>query len=372
MRLRSCIGSYFFVMETTDSSASGIVTWQTILSKLSDRKDLDKTEAQWAMEDMLAGRTSHTIMAAFLLGLRAKGESPLEMSSFATVMSRYKTEVVLGAAAVDTCGTGGDKRHTVNVSTGSAILVAGAGGKVCKHGGRASSSKSGSADILEALGVDIDMSPEVVARCVESAGIGFCFAPRYHPAMAHVAPVRRELKVPTVFNFLGPLVNPANTPYQLVGVSDPKMVDAVAQVLSSLGSKGSMVVFGADGLDEISLTSVSYVTEIVCNEGGFAEEKRYQLDPRDFGFKLCQIEDLVGGTPNENAAELIDVLEGRLQGPKLDILVLNAGAALYISKQSESIADGIEMAYESVRSGAALNALNDLVSISNEEVKTGT
>lgn len=359
---------YFLVMNVSNRSEVVPISWPEVLAKLSSRVDLSSDESAWAMEDMLAGLTSQITMSAFLMALRTKGETISEMSNFAEVMSRFKRRVTLSEPAVDTCGTGGDRRNTINVSTGSALIVAGAGGKVCKHGGRAASSKSGSADVLEALGVDIDISPEQVRRCVEEAGIGFCFAPSYHPAMAHVAPVRRELKVPTAFNFLGPLVNPADTPFQLVGVSDLKMVDVVAGVLQHLGAQGSLIVYGTDGLDEVSLTSTTLVTEIM-REGDESSSRivRYELDPSDFGLRLCSIEELVGATPKENADELVQILEGSLKGPKLDILLLNAGAALYVSHVTDSIAEGVELARESVSQGTALTALERLIAISNSD-----
>ncbi len=353
-------------MNVSKRAEIGPISWPEVLAKLSSRVDLTADESAWAMEDMLAGRTSQITMAGFLMALRAKGETATEMSNFAEVMSTFKRRVSLAEAAVDTCGTGGDRQNTINVSTGSALVVAGAGGKVCKHGGRAASSKSGSADVLEALGVNIDITPEQVRRCVEEAGIGFCFAPSYHPAMAHVAPVRRELKVPTAFNFLGPLVNPADTPYQLVGVSDLKMVDVVASVLQHLGAHGSLIVYGADGLDEVSLTSKTLVTEITKeDDSSYSRVTRYELDPTEYGFRLCSIDDLTGSTPKENADELVQILEGSLKGPKLDILLLNAGAALYVSKVTDSIQDGVELARDSVRQGGALTALERLITVSN-------
>lgn len=360
-------------MDASKRADESPISWPEILTKLSFRQDLSAEESTWAMEDMLAGKTSEITMSAFLMALRTKGETITEMSNFALVMSKFKRKVTLAEPAVDTCGTGGDRRNTINVSTGSALIVAGAGGKVCKHGGRAASSKSGSADVLEALGVSIDVTPQQVRRCVEDAGIGFCFAPSYHPAMAHVAPVRRELKVPTAFNFLGPLVNPANTPFQLVGVSDPKMVDVVAGVLRHLGAQGSLIVYGEDGLDEISLTASTHVTEITTEgENSTSRVIRYEIDPRQFGFRLCSIEDLTGASAEENADELIEILGGSLKGPKLDILLINAGAALYVSKVVNSIGEGIELAREAVNQGSALRALERLVVVSNEDLLSVT
>ncbi|MGC8480001.1 MAG: anthranilate phosphoribosyltransferase, partial [Acidimicrobiales bacterium] len=251
-------------MSTSDHSAS--FSWAEILIDIEKGVELTPGKATWAMESILSGEASAIVMAGFLTAMRTKGETSSEMTSFAKVMADFGRVVEVAQPVIDTCGTGGDRSHTINVSTTAALIVAGAGGLVCKHGGRASSSMSGSADVLEALGVVIDLDEEGVRYCLDTARIGFCFAPIFHPAMANVVPVRRELKVPTLFNFLGPLVNPARATRQIVGVSDPQMADALIGVLSELGSTHAMVVWGDDGLDELTTTAPSNVVELVRDE----------------------------------------------------------------------------------------------------------
>ncbi len=334
--------------------------WSSVLVRLFRREDLGFDLSRLALSEILAGETSTVHAAAFLSALRTKGETVNEVSGMASAMLEIATTINVDPYLVDTCGTGGDRAMTINVSTMAALIVAGAGAKVCKHGGRASSSKSGSADVLESLGVKVDIGPRLVVECISRANIGFCFAPKFHPAMARVSSLRRELGVPTIFNFLGPLVNPARAKYQVVGVSDPAMAETMIGVLGNQGSERAMVVYGDDGLDEISTTAVSSVLELSRNDEGQAVIHRYKVDPTDFGIPLATLEDLRGGEARENAEVVRRVLEGAM-GPKADIAILNAGAALYICGAAPSIAEGVEAARISVTSGSALRALEQLI-----------
>lgn len=334
--------------------------WPTVLSKLFRGEDLGFELSRLALIEILSGETSLVQSSAFVASLRTKGESVNEVSGMASAMLEYATKVEIDPFLVDTCGTGGDRAMTVNVSTMAALIVAGAGVKVCKHGGRASSSQSGSADVLEALGVRIDVGPELVAECISKANIGFCFAPKFHPAMANVVELRRELKVPTIFNFLGPLINPARAKYQVVGVSDPSMAEIMIGVLAQQGSARAMVVYGEDGLDELSTSSISSVYELSRDSAGEAVISSYKIDPREFGIPFSSLDDLRGGDAEQNATIIREVLGGAI-GPKTDIAVLNAGAALYICGAAPTVASGIEMAKKSIESGEALKCLDTLI-----------
>lgn len=347
-----------------DSKSSEFPGWPAVLSKVFGGESLGYDLARLAMIEILSGKSSDTHTSALLAGLRTKGETIDEVSGMASAMLEFATLVEIDPYLVDTCGTGGDRSMTINVSTMAALIVAGAGVRVCKHGGRASSSKSGSADVLEALGVKVDVGPTIVAECVAEANIGFCFAPKFHPAMANVVPIRRELGVATVFNFLGPLVNPARARYQVVGVSDPKMAEIMIGVLASQGSARAMVVYGEDGLDEISTTSTSSVFELSRDANGDPIINSYVINPLDYGIPLANLEDLRGGNATENAAVIRSVLAGET-GPKADIAILNAGAALYICGVAPTIAAGVDLARKSIESGAASAALDGLVSSSH-------
>ena len=261
---------------------------------------------------------------------------------------------------IDTCGTGGDRSHSINVSTIAAFVVAGAGVKVCKHGNRAATSACGSADLLEALGVAIEVEPEVVARCVAEAGFGFCFAPRFHPAMRFAIPTRRELGVPTVFNFLGPLANPGRVRRQVLGVSDARMADKMVGVLAQLGSERALIVYGHDGLDELTTTTTSSVVEL----GEAGEIIRYDVDPVAFGLRVVKPAELTGGDAAANAGHARAVLAGD-PGPHRDIVVLNAAAGLLAGGAAEDLHDGIELAAAAIDDGRAAAVLDQLVALSN-------
>ncbi|HUS60805.1 MAG TPA: anthranilate phosphoribosyltransferase [Acidimicrobiales bacterium] len=333
--------------------------WPGVLSRLFRGNDLQPDEAEAALTDVLLGNAAAAQIAAFVAALRTKGETAEEMTGLVRAMLAHAAPVVvadeLRASMVDTCGTGGDRSHSINVSTIASFVVAGAGVPVCKHGNRAASSAAGSADVLEALGVTIDPGPEVVARCIERVGIGFCFAPRFHAALRHAAPTRRELGVPTVFNFLGPLANPARPRRQVVGVSDHRMADKVIAVLAANGAERAMVVFGHDGLDELSTSAPS--TVLSHSDG---EVTTFEVDPRALGIAPASIDDIKGGDAATNAAMALGVLAGE-SGPHRDIVVLNAAAGLIVGGACASMEEGLVLAGQVVDDGRARVALDGLV-----------
>jgi anthranilate phosphoribosyltransferase len=337
--------------------------WPAVLGRLVAGQDLSADDAALTLGEVLSGEATPAQIAAFVIALRAKGESIEEMTGLVRAMLDHAEPLPVPRheEVVDTCGTGGDRSRSINVSTIAALVVAGAGARVCKHGGRAASSAAGSADVLESLGVVIDLGPAGVARCIEGAGIGFCFAPRFHPAMRFAIPVRRELGVPTVFNFLGPLANPARAGLQVVGVSDPAMADKMLGVLMANGSKRAMVVHGADGLDELSTTGPS----TVLDAGPDGEVRRGRVDPADLGLAPATLEDLQGGDAAHNAEVIRRVLGGE-KGPHRDIAVLNAAAGLVVAGLSADLADGVERAGAVIDAGSAHDALEKLVRISHE------
>ena len=339
--------------------------WADALGPLLNREDLEPEVLTQAMEIILAGDATDAQIAALAVLLRAKGETPKEIAALVSTMLRFTTPVDLDpegsdGVIIDTCGTGGDRSHTYNVSTLAALVVAGAGVKVAKHGNRAASSACGSADLLEELGVTLDLGPDGVARCVREAGIGFFFAPRYHPALRFAAAPRRELGVPTTFNFLGPLANPARIKRQVVGVSDPAMANRIVHALAALGARHAMVFFGHDGLDELTTTDVATV-----HQYRNGEHTTFLLDPTEFGVARATRDQLVGGDPAHNAEMSRRVLAGEL-GAVRDIVVLNAAAALVVAELVSDFPEGLITAAASIDSGAAANALNQLVAISNE------
>jgi anthranilate phosphoribosyltransferase len=332
--------------------------WPAVLNRLLARRDLSAEEAAGALGEVLAGAATPAQIAAFVTALRIKGETVDEMTGLVRAMLTHAEPLPLAVPGdvLDTCGTGGDRSRSINVSTIAALVVAGAGALVCKHGGRAASSAAGSADVLEALGVVIDLGPAGVARCVQEVGIGFCFAPRFHPAMRFAIPVRRELGVPTVFNFLGPLANPARARLQVVGVSDPAMAETMLGVLVANGCRRAMVVHGADGLDELSTTGPSTVLEF----GPDGEVRSYRVDPVELGLSAASLDDLRGGDVAANAQVVRRVLAGE-KGPHRDIALLNAAAGLVVAGTSEDLAEGIAQAAAVIDSGAARDALDGLV-----------
>lgn len=328
-------------------------SWPDVLDALASGSDLDEATAAGAMRSMMSGEATPGQIGAFLLALRTKGETVEEITGLARVMREFSLKVVVDGRVIDTCGTGGDRAGTVNVSTMAALVAAGAGARVAKHGNRAASSACGSADVLEALGVVIDLPPEGVATCILEAGIGFCFAQTFHPAMRHVGPVRRELGVRTVFNFLGPLTNPAGARRQTVGVPDSGMAPKMAEALLRLGAEHAMVFRGDDGLDELSVTGPSQVWDV---QGAVRTET---FDPSDIGISRASLADLKGGTAEENARVCTSVLAGA-PGPVRDAVTLNAAAALVVAGLAKDMADGLARAREAIDSGRAAAALDRL------------
>ncbi|MFP5298921.1 MAG: anthranilate phosphoribosyltransferase [Actinomycetota bacterium] len=327
-------------------------SWPRVLSSLLEGKSLSEEDAAAAMTEIMDGIATPAQVAGFVVALRAKGETADEIAGLVRTMRAFSTKVDAGDDVLDTCGTGGDRAGTFNVSTAAAIVCAGAGVKVAKHGNRAASSKAGSADVLEALGVKIDLPPDGVRNCIEEVGIGFCFAPVFHPAMRHVGAPRRELGIATVFNFLGPLTNPAGARYQALGVSDPNMLDKMVDTLGRLGSKHVVAFRGDDGLDELSTTGPSRVLELTDGE-----VRDYIFDPASLGFAPATRADLAGGDATENAALLRSVLEGE-KGPRRDIVVLNAAAGLVAAGRANDLAEGVDTAASAIDSGNAAGVLD--------------
>lgn len=305
----------------------------------------------------MAGELTHAQIAGLLIALRIKGETVDEIAAAASVMRELSSKVHIANSPhlIDTCGTGGDGIQTFNVSTVSAFIAAAAGAKVAKHGGRSVSSTCGSADVLEALGVNVNLTPEQVAKCVDSVGIGFMFAPNHHSAMKHAAPVRRELGVRTLFNLLGPLTNPANAKRQVMGVFAKSLTAKLALVLQQLGSEHVLVVCGADGMDEISFTGDTYVAEL--KDGKVTE---YILNPSQFGMPLHPLSSIKIQNADESKAMILDVLNGK-SGPARDIVLLNAGAAIYVAGVVDSLQGGIHKAAEAIDNGSALATLDALI-----------
>ncbi len=350
---------------TAEANLEQLGGWPAVLGRLSRREDLSAVETRAALAEVLAGEASDAQIAGFVFGLRCKGETVEEMRGLVGAMLDAAEPVELPeelrGRLVDTCGTGGDRSGTINVSTIAALVVAGAGVPVCKHGGRAASSRAGSADVLEALGVEIGLGPAGVRACIEDAGIGFCFAPRFHAAMRHAIPVRRELGVPTAFNFVGPLANPARVRRQVVGVGDPAMAPTMAGVLAGNGATHVAVVHGADGLDELSTTGPSSLR--------YADGEMV-VDPASLGLAPATLADLRGGDAPTNAAAARAVLSGE-PGAHRDVVVLNAAAGLLVGGAVGDLAEGVALAAEAIDSGAAARALDALVARSQSEAAAG-
>ena len=335
--------------------------WPGVLGTLAARRDLTTEQARAAMAEILDGAATPAQIAGFIVALRMKGETVDELGGLVDAMLAAAERVTLAPdqPVIDIVGTGGDRAHTINVSTLAALVVAGAGGRVCKHGNRAASSATGSADLLEALGARIDCGPEEVARCVAEAGIGFCFAPRFHPAMRHAGPPRRELGIATAFNFLGPLANPAGVRRLMIGVADPSMSERMVGVLEARRSERVLVVHGDDGLDELTVSTTSTVVEL--RDG---EVRDYAVDPKELGIAPAPTEALVGGDPATNAELARRVLAGDA-GPHRDVVCLNAAAGLLVASMVDDLADGLQAARAAIDGGGAAAALDRLVAVSN-------
>jgi anthranilate phosphoribosyltransferase len=343
------------------SEASGV--FAEALARLVRREELPDEVAAAVLATILRGEATDAQIAAFAIALRAKGETPAELAALVRTMLEFAEPVLVPDAvdAIDTCGTGGDRAGTVNVSTLAALVAAAGGARVVKHGNRAASSRCGSADVLEALGVVIDLPPASVARCVEEVGIGFCFAPRYHAALRFAGPVRRELGVATTFNFLGPLANPAQVGRQSVGVSDPAMAARVVGALAALGRVRALVYVGHDGLDELTTTAPS--TVFALTDGEITETV---VDPAALGIPRAVPGDLVGGDAAANAA-VVHAVVGGAPGAVRDIVVLNAAAALVVADLAASLAEGVELAGAVLDDGRAARTLERFVAVSRRE-----
>jgi len=357
----------------TSETASGPTAFQTlgawpgVLTALLSGTSLSAESAETVLGQVLAGDATPAQIAALAVALSAKGESVEEMTGFVRAMVSHAVPLNLpaGVDVVDTCGTGGDRLRSINVSTIAALVVAATGAKVCKHGGRASSSAVGAADVLEALGVAADLGPAGVARCIDEVGMGFCFAPRFHPAMRFAAPVRKELGIPTVFNYLGPLANPGRARYQVVGVSNPTMADKMLGVLAANGAVRAVVVYGDDGLDELSTTGPSTVHELIKGPDGRYETSAYRVDPAVLGFAPASIEDLRGGDAAFNAAAILRVIGGQAS-PHRDIAVLNAAAALVVVGTVPDLPSGVVLAGRVIDDGRAAAVLTSLIRVSQQ------
>lgn len=332
--------------------------WSGILGRLASGEDLTRNEARDAMATIMAGEATPAQISALIVSLRIKGETVDEMTGLVEAMRAAAVTVDIGETVVDVVGTGGDRSGTFNISTTAALIAAGAGAKVAKHGNRSASSKCGSADVLEGLGVRIDLEPEHTAEMVRQVGFGFFFAPRYHPAMRFAGPVRTELGIPTVFNFLGPLANPAGATRQVVGVSDARMAERMIGVLASLGSEYAFVVHGEDGLDEFTTTAPSFIHRLKDGEITTAE-----FTPEDFGVPRAEPADLLGGDVEDNVAITRAILTGE-KGPKRDAAVVNAAPALVVAGLVKGFIDGVAMAAETIDSGAAAETLERAISVS--------
>ena len=332
---------------------------RSLVQKVSTGASLTRTEIQIALGAMISGEATPAQMGAFLMAMRVRGETVEEITGAAEFLRAHMAGVSAPEGAVDIVGTGGDSHGTYNVSTCAAIVSAGAGIKVAKHGNRSVSSKSGASDVLGALGVKLDITPDVVINCIEDAGVGFMWAPMHHPAMKHWAPVRAELGVRTIFNVLGPICNPASVKRQIVGVYSLDLVEPIAHVLNNLGSDHVWIVHGHDGMDEMTTTGATHVAEL---KGGMV--KTFEVAPADAGLLPARLSDLVGGDATFNAAAIRDVLADK-KGPFRDIVLLNTAAALVVAGKSDNLAQGVEVAAEAIQSGAAQSALDRLIEITN-------
>jgi anthranilate phosphoribosyltransferase len=332
------------------------------IGKIAAGQTLTQMEAAQVFEIIVSGAASDAQIGALLMGMRVRGETVDEIAGAARALRAAAVTVKAPEGAIDTCGTGGDAKGTHNISTCAAFVVAGAGVPVAKHGNRSISSRCGSADVLAALGVDIQSTPETVARCIAECGLGFMFAPAHHPAMRHVAKVRGELGTRTIFNLIGPLTNPAGAKYQLVGVFGAQWVEPIARVLGLLGVERAWVVHGSDGLDELTTTGISHVA--VLDRG---KVSTFKLSPRNAGLPEARPEDLTGGDAVENAAHIRAVLQGN-RGPLRDIVLLNAAAALLVAGKASSLREGVSLAAESIDSGKAKAVLDALVELSHAKV----
>ncbi|MFH2028085.1 MAG: anthranilate phosphoribosyltransferase [Nanoarchaeota archaeon] len=329
---------------------------QEAIQKLIEKKDLSLGQAADVMDEIMSGKATDAQIAGFLVALRLKGETIDEIAACAKVMRQKASRIKPKnqSELVDVVGTGGDCTGTFNISTAAAFVVSGAGVPVAKHGNKGVSSKSGAADVLSSLGINIDLDPEKVRQCIEKIGFGFMFAPKFHGAMKYAIGPRKELGIRTVFNILGPLTNPAEAPYELMGVFDEKLTEPLAEVLGKLGCKHALVVHG-QGLDEVTITGKTKISEYKKGH-----VRTYDIDPTDFGIKIAGLKYIKGGTPEENKDIILSILKGKEKGPKRDIVILNAAAALFAAEKSADIKSGIDLARKSIDNGKALQKLEAL------------
>jgi anthranilate phosphoribosyltransferase len=341
------------------------MTPQAALARIIEHREIFHEEMLSLMRQIMSGEVSAPMIAAIITGLRVKKETVGEIAAAAQVMREFATMVPLKSHehVVDVVGTGGDGAHTFNISTAATFVSAAAGAKVAKHGNRSVSSRSGSADVLEALGAKLDLTPEQIAQSIEATGVGFMFAPSHHPAMKHAAPVRKELGVRTIFNILGPLTNPAGAQSQLLGVFHPDLVGIQTRVLQRLGAKHVMVVYGRDGLDEISISGATLVGELVKGE-----IREYELHPSQFGLEVYDRRAIQVSTVEESKQMILAVLENQ-PGPALNIVILNAGAALYVAGVAKTLESGIEKARKAIAKGEARQKLDDFIAYTKKHAK---
>lgn len=335
---------------------------QQAISKLIEKENLTLKEATEVMDEIMSGKATDAQIAGFLIALRFKGETIDEITACASVMRKKASRIKPKSQSqlIDVVGTGGDKSGTFNISTAAALVTAGAGIPVAKHGNKGVSSKSGSADVLTALGININLEPEQVEKCIDEVGIGYMFAPKFHSAMKYAIGPRKELAARTIFNILGPLTNPAEAPYELMGVFEESLVEPLAEVLGKLGCKHALVIHGS-GLDEITLEAPTKVAEY--KDGHVTT---YEIKPSDFNIKLAELKEIQGNTPEDNAKIILNILNNKEKGPKRDIVVLNAAAAIYTAGKAASIKEGIEIADDSIDSGKALETFNNLKDWTNK------
>lgn len=331
------------------------------IKKVIEKTDLSVDEASAVMDEIMKGEATPSQITCIITALRMKGETVDEVTGFAKMMREYAIKISPKVTPLlDTCGTGGDSSGTFNISTVAAIVAAAAGAKLAKHGNRSASSKCGSADLLEAAGVKIDIPPAKVEKCIEEVGIGFLYAPNFHPAMKYAGPSRKEIGIRTIFNILGPLTNPAGAKNQLIGVFSEGLVDMITKVLQNLGSNEVMVVHGKDLLDEISISDTTSISHLKSGK-----IKKYDIKPEDFGIKRAKKEELLGGCAEDNFKIMMNILKGVEKGAKRDIVVLNTAAALTVGQVSADIKTGVVMAKEALDSGKAMKKLEELVKFTN-------
>lgn len=339
------------------------MSFQEILTKLINKEDLGNDESTEIMDSLIEKKITDAQIGAFLISLQNKGVTSNELSAFILTLKKFAITINPKVEyLIDTCGTGGDKSNTFNISTITAFVLAACSLNVAKHGNRSVSSNCGSADVLEKLGVNISLSPDEAEKCIETVGIGFLFAQKFHPAFRNIAHIRKELGIRTVFNMMGPLLNPANSTYQVIGVYDESLTKLFAETLRSLGMKSAMVVYGS-GLDEISLCGKTKITQL--DNGNITN---YYISPEEFGFKECQKEELISHSIEENASIFLDILNN-VSSPKRDIVILNSAAGLIVSKKAKTFQEGIKIASEAISNGAALKKFEEMRAFTNDIAK---